>query len=564
MLFLNRIKVSEMGKQKFIFVVGGVVSGLGKGVTCASIGRLLKAAGITVFVQKLDPYLNVDPGTINPVEHGEIFVTADGAETDLDLGHYERMIDITTSKKSNVTAGQIYKTVIDNERAGLYQGQTVQINPHVTAQIKKFILSAHPTAEILLCEVGGVVGDIESLPFVEAIRQLKFQLGTQRVMIVGVGLLTFLSSTAELKTKPLQNSMRRFLELGIHPDLLVVRSAHPPTKDVFNKISFYSSLIPANIFFALNQLSIYDLPLTFHKQGMHKAIFNLLQIHKQKCELKTWSEFLTRIHTKFNHSVEIALVGKYVKLHDAYLSLTEALKAAAIQNAVNMNVRWVAAKRLNSEASVHKLLAHTDGIIVPGGFGERGVAGMISAAGYARQQQIPFLGICLGMQTAIIEICRSVCGLHDADSHEFNPKTKNAIFWLINRSQTPTPLGGTLRLGNYPVTLKPRTLLHRLYHQQSVVKERHRHRYEFNNQFKSLLEDNGVVFSATYRSLNLVEAFEIPAHPFFVGCQYHPEFTSRPFRAHPLFLGFMRAVRRQATQLVAQQRQQEPTEITYN
>ncbi|UZQ29627.1 MAG: CTP synthase [Spiroplasma phoeniceum] len=525
---------------KYIFVTGGVVSGLGKGITASSIGVLLKASGLNVFMQKFDPYLNVDPGTMSPYQHGEVFVTADGAETDLDLGHYERFIDENLTKESNITSGRIYKNVIEKERRGEYGGGTVQVVPHVTNEIKKKVYHAASTskADIIITEIGGIVGDIESLPFIEAIRQVRMEQGRGNVIYMHVSLVPYIAASKELKTKPTQHSVRELLSLGIQPDIVVARTEKVLEDNVLEKIALFCNIEKNNVLVATDVASIYEVPLKMYEQNAQIAISKLLNLKVTKTDMSGWKQFVEKI----NHSqeiIEIKLVGKYIELLDAYLSVSESLRIAGYENKVKIKIDWIKAEDINKK-KYQQLLKNAKGILVPGGFGERGFEGKILACQFARENNIPFFGICFGMQAAVVEFARNVCHIQDANSSELT-ETKNAIIDIIRGKDKTDALGGTLRLGNYNTTLVPNTLAHKLYGKDEVL-ERHRHRYEINNYFREQLAQAGLVFSGLYAEKNLVEVIEIPNHPFYLATQYHPEFTSRPNKPNPLFNGFVQAV----------------------
>ncbi|WP_425380233.1 CTP synthase [Spiroplasma endosymbiont of Stenodema calcarata] len=525
---------------KYIFVTGGVVSGLGKGITASSIGVLLKASGLNVFMQKFDPYLNVDPGTMSPYQHGEVFVTADGAETDLDLGHYERFIDENLTKESNITSGQIYKNVIEKERRGEYEGGTVQVVPHVTNEIKKKVYHAAKTskADIIITEIGGTVGDIESLPFIEAIRQVRMEQGRGNVIYMHVSLVPYIAASKESKTKPTQHSVRELLSLGIQPDIVVARAEQVLDDSVIEKIALFCNIEKNNVLVATDAASIYEVPIKMYQQNAQKVISRLLNLNIAATDITAWKHFVEKI----NHSqttIEIKLVGKYIELPDAYLSVSESLRIAGYENGVQIKIDWIKAEDVTAK-NYRELFQNAKGILVPGGFGERGFEGKILACQFARENNIPLLGICFGMQAAVIEFARNVCHLEDANSSEL-ANTKHPIIDLIRGKDKSENIGGTLRLGNYKTTLVANTLAHRLY-QKGEVLERHRHRYEFNNNYRQQLEQAGLVFSGLYQAKDLVEVIELPQHPFYIAAQYHPEFTSRPNSPNPLFNGFVQAV----------------------
>jgi CTP synthase len=525
---------------KFIFVTGGVVSSIGKGIVAASLGRLLKSREYSVSILKLDPYINIDPGTMSPFQHGEVFVTQDGAETDLDLGHYERFTDTSMSRLNCVTTGSIYQAVINKERRGDYNGGTVQVIPHITNEIKERILrvakSTNPS--VVITEIGGTVGDIESLPFLEAIRQFRKEVGRQNVLYMHVTLVPWIASAGEMKTKPTQHSVKELRSIGIQPDILVCRSDRPLPKGLKQKLSGFCDVPEECVITSQDAKSIYEVPLNLEREGMAEQVLNLLQMEQRKPDLTQWQTLVQRLHTP-KHELEIAIVGKYVQLSDAYLSVVEALNHAAISTYGKLRLRWINSEDLENE-SVEAHLKGVDGIVVPGGFGVRGVDGKIAAIKYARDRQIPFLGLCLGMQCSVIEWARNVRGLTDANSAEFDPHTTDPVINLLPGQQEVVDLGGTMRLGLYPCRVLPDTLAFKLY-QEDVIYERHRHRYEFNNTYRDLLLKSGYVISGTSPDGQLVEIVELPKHPFFLACQFHPEFQSRPSTPHPLFKGFIQA-----------------------
>ncbi|WP_173655489.1 CTP synthase [Sharpea azabuensis] len=524
---------------KFIFVTGGVVSGLGKGLTAASLGRILKNRGLKVFMQKLDPYINVDPGTMSPYQHGEVFVTADGAETDLDLGHYERFIDTELNRNSSVTTGRIYSDVITKERRGDYLGATVQVVPHITNEIKsKIYAAAHSSnADIVITEIGGTVGDMESLPFIEAIRQVRLDLGYENTFYIHTTLLPYIDGSKEVKTKPTQHSVKELLGYGIQPDMIVARSGHEITQDLKEKISLFCNVPTEAVISNYNVDVLYDLPMLLVEQHMDDLVLNHLRIDAPKADMNEWAEMINTVKN-LKDTVTIKLVGKYVQLPDAYISVNEALRHAGYVNNSDVNIEWVNSEEINKE-NVGQMLEGADGIIVPGGFGNRGIEGMIVAISYARENNLPFLGICLGMQLASIEFARSVCKLDDVNSLEFDKNCMTPLISLM-QDQTMEEMGGTQRLGNYTCELAPGSLAHELYG-QDIIHERHRHRYEFNNVYKGELASKGLVFSGRNPKRNLVEIIELPNHPYFIACQFHPEFKSRPNEPHPLFKGLIKA-----------------------
>ncbi len=524
---------------KFIFVTGGVVSGLGKGLTAASLGRILKQRGLKVFMQKLDPYINVDPGTMSPYQHGEVFVTADGAETDLDLGHYERFIDEELNRNCSITTGRIYDSVISKERRGEYLGATVQVVPHITNEIKSRIYAAGKSsnADIVISEIGGTVGDIESLPFIEAIRQVGLDLGRDNVLYIHTTLLPYIAASKELKTKPTQHSVKELRNYGIQPDIIVCRSEIPFDDSIKNKISLFCNVPASHVISNLDVDVLYQLPMDLLAQGMDDIVLNQLRIDAPKADMKEWSALIERVRN-LQDDLHIALVGKYTQLADAYLSVNEALKHAGYYESSKVIIDWVDSEKITKD-NVAEALENVDGIIVPGGFGDRGIEGMITAIEYARSNKVPFLGICLGMQLSCIEYARNKCGLDGANSIEFNKDTKYPIINLM-ADQNLDDLGGTQRLGNYDCHLELDSHAYRLYGKQDI-KERHRHRYEFNNEYRDILEKNGLRVVGVNTQRNLVEIVEIEDHPYFVACQFHPEFSSRPNRAQPLFLGLISA-----------------------
>lgn len=525
---------------KFIFVTGGVVSSIGKGIVAASLGRLLKSRDYSVSILKLDPYINVDPGTMSPFQHGEVFVTQDGAETDLDLGHYERFTDTSMSRLNSVTTGLIYQAVINKERRGDYNGGTVQVIPHITNEIKERIVrvAKETNPSVVITEIGGTVGDIESLPFLEAIRQLRKEVGRQNVLYMHVTLLPWIASAGEMKTKPTQHSVKELRSIGIQPDILVCRSDRPIPVGLKQKLSEFCDVPAECVIPAQDASSIYEVPLILEREGLAEQVLDLLQMEKRQPNLAQWQTMVERMYSP-QYPVEIAIVGKYVRLSDAYLSVVEALRHAAIATHGDIRLRWINSEILETEAP-ENYLAGVDGVIVPGGFGLRGVDGKIAAIKYARDRQIPFLGLCLGMQCSVIEWARNVEGLLNANSAEFDPYTTDPVINLLPEQQDVVDLGGTMRLGLYPCHVLPNTLAFELY-QKEVIYERHRHRYEFNNAYRNLLLESGYLISGTSPDGRLVEIVEFPQHPFFLACQFHPEFQSRPNTPHPLFKGFMQA-----------------------
>ncbi len=533
-------------ERKFVFVTGGVASSLGKGITAASLGRLLKARGLKVALQKIDPYLNVDAGTMNPYQHGEVFVTEDGAETDLDLGHYERFVDINLTRKSNVTTGQIYGAVIEKERRGEYLGQTVQVIPHITDEIKRRIYEVADEwdADVTIVEIGGTVGDIEGLPFLEAARQFKLDLGAEHVLYLHVTLIPTVAG-GELKTKPTQHSVRELRSIGIQPDGLVCRTPLPLTDEMRRKIALFCDTPYDAIFEAVDTDFIYEVPLLLEEQGIARWVMQRLGLSDGDPDLGDWRELVRRGRNPLDE-VTVAMVGKYVQLRDAYLSVVEALKHGGFANQVRVRIRWVDAEQLNDDTAA-SLLNGVDGIVVPGGFGYRGIEGKIAAIKYARENEIPFLGLCLGLQCAVIEFARNVCGLEGANSTEFDEETRYPVIALMDEQRRVVQKGGTMRLGAYPCFLKPGTKIAEIYGTQ-LVYERHRHRYEVNPRYHEILERHGMVLGGISPDGKLVEAIELPNHPFFIATQFHPEFKSRPNRPHPLFAAFIKAALKQKEQ----------------
>lgn len=525
---------------KYVFVTGGVVSGLGKGITAASVGRLLKARGYQVTMQKFDPYINIDPGTMNPIQHGEVFVTDDGTETDLDLGHYERFIDENLDKNSNVTTGKIYWSVLNKERRGDYGGGTVQVIPHITNEIKsRFYRGETPEEDrIAIIEVGGTAGDIESQPFLEAIRQFQHDVGKENAVLIHVTLIPYLRASGELKTKPTQASVKELQGMGLQPDILVCRSEYPLPEELKDKIALFCN-VPANhVLQNLDVEYLYEAPLAMEKEHLAQAVCEALHLPDRQPDLEDWKAMVEALKNPVSQT-EIAIVGKYIQLHDAYLSVAEALKHGGIAERVSVNLRWVDSEDLEKQGC-EALLSGVDGILIPGGFGTRGTEGKIMAAQYARTKKIPFLGICLGMQTAIIEYARHMLGWKDASSTEINPDTMHPVIYLMPEQNGVENLGGTLRLGAYPCILKEGTKAMELYGTKEVS-ERHRHRYEVNNDYRTALEEKGMILSGLSPDGRIVEMIELRDHPFFVGTQAHPELKSRPNRAHPLFKGFVKA-----------------------
>lgn len=530
-----------MNKTKYIFITGGVVSGLGKGITAASLGRLLKSRGLKVTAQKLDPYLNVDPGTMNPVQHGEVFVTDDGAETDLDLGHYERFIDESLSQNSNLTSGRVYWKVISDERKGVYGGQTIQIIPHVTNEIKRYInRNADTGADVCLVEIGGTVGDIESQPFLEAIRQFAVEAGRENCLFIHVTLVPYLAASDELKSKPTQHSVKEMLSIGISPDIIVCRTEHPLTDDIKNKIALFCNVDKECVIENNNCDILYAVPMMLKEQHMDDVVIKKLGIECAEPNLEDWENMLYALRNP-KQTVKIAMVGKYVELHDSYISVNEALKHGGIETRSAVDIDWIDSETLEGDdVNLDDILGNVDGILVPGGFGSRGIEGKINACQYARTHGIPYLGICLGMQIAIIEFARHVLGMNGANSAEINPDTPFPVIDILPEQKEVTDMGGTMRLGQYPCTLNPESKSYELYG-ASMIYERHRHRYEVNNDYRNDLLSGGMIFAGTSPDNHIVEMVEIPKHPWFVACQFHPEFKSRPNKPHPLFRGFVTA-----------------------
>lgn len=525
---------------KYIFVTGGVVSSLGKGITAASLGRLLKNRGLKVFIQKFDPYINVDPGTMSPYQHGEVFVTDDGAETDLDLGHYERFIDINLSKNSNVTTGKIYSTVLKKERRGDYLGGTVQVIPHITNEIKERVFRAarETTADVVITEIGGTVGDIESLPFLEAIRQIKSDVGVRNVMYIHCTLIPYLAAAGEMKSKPTQHSVKELRSLGIQPNVIVVRTERPVPDEMKDKIALFCDIEKDAVIEARDAETLYEVPLDLQRQKLDQYVCDYLKLDCMEADMTEWKALVNKVKN-LSGKVKIGLVGKYVALQDAYLSVAESLRHAGYAFDSDIEIKWINAEEVTEE-NVTELLNDVDGILVPGGFGDRGIEGKISAIKYARINKVPFLGICLGMQLASIEYARNVLGLEGANSAELNPNTKYPVIDLLPEQKDIEELGGTLRLGLYPCKLTEGSKAYDAY-QEQVVYERHRHRYEFNNEYRDQMEKAGFKFTGTSPDGRLVEIIEIDDHPYFIASQFHPEFVSRPNRPQPLFREFIKA-----------------------
>ena len=528
-------------QTKYIFVTGGVVSGLGKGITAASLGRLLKCRGLKVASQKLDPYVNVDPGTMSPLQHGEVFVTDDGTETDLDLGHYERFIDENLNKYSNLTTGKVYWNVLNKERQGAYLGQTVQIIPHITNEIKSYIynLASSTEADVVITEIGGTTGDIESQPFLEAIRQVGLEQGRENCCYIHVVLVPYISGSDEYKSKPAQHSVKELQGMGVSPDIIILRADGSVGSDIRRKISTFCNVKPECVIENLTMPSLYQCPLMLHTNGLDDVVVNKLQLDVPSADLTEWKQVVSRIATR-SKTCTIALVGKYVKLHDAYLSVMESLYHAGFENDSQVEIKWVESEDLPDQAACREAFADVDGIIVPGGFGDRGIEGMILAAQYARERGIPYLGICLGMQIAVIEFARHVLSWDDATSAEFSSTTAHPVIALMPEQVGVTAKGGTMRLGKYPCVLEEGSLSRALYDAPEIW-ERHRHRYEFNNDFRDDFTDAGMRLAGLSPDGTLVEIVESKSHPWFVGAQFHPEFKSRPNKPHPLFRGFVAA-----------------------
>jgi CTP synthase len=529
---------------KFIFVTGGVVSSLGKGIAAASLGRLLVQRGLSVTMQKFDPYINVDPGTMSPFQHGEVFVTDDGAETDLDLGHYERFIDRSLSQQNNITTGRIYQTVINKERRGEYLGSTVQVIPHITDEIKQAIRRTAPSHDVVITEVGGTVGDIESLPFLEAIRQFRQEVGKENTLFIHLTLVPWIAAAGELKTKPTQHSVRDLMQIGIQPDMLVCRSERALSADIKRKIALFCNVDFGCVIESPDVRSIYEIPLRFHEQGFDREACRRLHLETPEPDLTEWVA-LTRKILEPADRVTIAVVGKYTELHDAYKSVQEALLHGGIPNDVGVDIRWISSDRFTDQAAAAEHLAGVDGLLVPGGFGVRGIDGMIEAVRWAREHRLPFFGICLGLQMAVIEFARNVCRMTDTNSTEFDPDCERPVIALMQSQREVTDLGGTMRLGAYAARLREGSLAARAYG-TTEISERHRHRWEVSNAYRDVLAENGLRLSGQSPDGSLVEIIELPEHPWFLGCQFHPELKSRPTRPHPLFASFIDAAAEQA------------------
>ena len=525
---------------KYIFVTGGVVSGLGKGITAASLGRLLKSRGLKVAAQKLDPYINVDPGTMSPYQHGEVFVTEDGAETDLDLGHYERFIDENLNKYSNLTSGKVYWNVLNKERRGEYLGSTVQVIPHITNEIKEFVyrVGKKTDADVVITEIGGTIGDIESQPFIEAVRQISLEVGRENSLFIHVTLLPYLHGSEEHKTKPTQHSVKELQGMGINPNIIVLRCDEPLEDSIFKKIAMFCNVKEDCVIENITLPNLYEAPLMLERSGFSEVVCRELGIDAPAPDLTEWTHVVSNIANR-NKEVRIGLVGKYVQLHDAYLSVAEALNHAGFALNAHVNIEWIDSEEITPE-TVDEKLAGLKGVIVPGGFGDRGIEGMILTAQYAREHDIPYFGICLGMQIAVIEYARNVCGIADANSGEFDELCKNKVIDFMPGQSDSIDKGGTLRLGAYPCIIQAGTLMERCYNTLEI-QERHRHRYEYNNDYRDILTDRGLTISGLSPDGKLVETVEIDDHPFYIGVQFHPEFKSRPNKPHPIFKGFVEA-----------------------
>ena len=533
-------RTEEIMSVKYVFVTGGVVSGLGKGITAASLGRLLKARGYKVTMQKFDPYINIDPGTMNPIQHGEVFVTDDGAETDLDLGHYERFIDESLTKNSNVTTGKIYWSVLQKERRGDFGGGTVQVIPHITNEIKSRFHRDFTSDEtsIAIIEVGGTVGDIESQPFLESIRQFQHDVGHENAILIHVTLIPYLRASGEMKTKPTQASVKELQGMGIQPDVIVCRSELPLDNGIKDKIALFCNVPSDHVLQNLDVEYLYEAPLAMEKEHLAQVVCDCLKLDCPETDLEDWKAMVNALRHP-TKEVNIALVGKYIQLHDAYISVVEALKHGGIAQHATVNIKWVDSELLNN-SNVEEVLGDMDGILVPGGFGDRGIEGKITAIEFARIRKIPFLGLCLGMQLSVVEFARHVVGYNDAHSIELDPNTTHPVIALLPEQDGIEDIGGTLRLGSYPCVLDKSSLAYKLYGEETIH-ERHRHRYEFNNDYRKVLTENGMMLSGISPDGRIVEMVELPDHPFFIGTQAHPELKSRPNRPHPLFRGFVEA-----------------------
>ncbi|NOT06892.1 MAG: CTP synthase [Gemmatimonadales bacterium] len=532
------------GNTKFIFVTGGVVSSLGKGIAAASLGRLLVERGLGVTMLKFDPYINVDPGTMSPFQHGEVFVTDDGAETDLDLGHYERFIDRSLSQQNNITTGRVYQNVISKERRGEYLGSTVQVIPHITDEIKAAIRRSAPGHDVVIIEIGGTVGDIESLPFLEAIRQFRQEVGRENAIFVHLTLVPYIAAAGELKTKPTQHSVRELMEIGIQPDMLVCRSDHPLSAEIKRKIALFCNVDFGCVIESPDVKSIYEIPLRFQEQGFDRVVCERLHLDTKEPDLTQWRTLTEKI-LRPTDRVKIAVVGKYTDLHDAYKSVQEALLHGGIPNDVGVDIEWVGSDQLADRPTAVRLLSDKHALLVPGGFGVRGIDGMVEAVRYARETGLPFFGICLGLQIAIIEFARNVCQISGGNSTEFEPECENPVISLMASQRDVSDLGGTMRLGAYPARLRAGSLASKAYG-ATEISERHRHRWEVSNSYRDVLAEHGMRFSGQSPDGGLVEIIELPEHPWFLGCQFHPELKSRPTRPHPLFASFIAAAKRHA------------------
>lgn len=534
-----------MKRTKYIFVTGGVVSGLGKGITAASLGRLLKARGLKVAAQKLDPYINVDPGTMSPYQHGEVYVTEDGAETDLDLGHYERFIDENLNKYSNLTTGKVYWNVLNKERRGEYLGSTVQVIPHITNEIKDFVYSVakKTDADVVITEIGGTIGDIESQPFLEAVRQISLEVGKENSLFIHVTLVPFLRGSDEHKSKPTQHSVKELQGMGVKPDIIILRCDEPLEESIFKKISMFCNVKPDCVIENITLPILYEAPIMLEKSNFSSIVCRELGIDAPEIDMTEWNEMLERIHNR-SKTVTIGLVGKYVQLHDAYLSVAEALRHAGYVHGTRVSIKWIDSETVTEE-NVGEILSDCSGVIVPGGFGNRGIEGKVITANYCRVNNLPYLGICLGMQTAVIAFARYVAGMSDANSGEFDADSTHKVIDFLPDQSDEVAKGGTLRLGAYPCKVKPGTQMYLAYGKEEIS-ERHRHRYEFNNDYRKALTDAGLVVSGTSPDDYIVETVEIPENDFYIGVQFHPEFKSRPNKAHPLFLGLVGAALKKA------------------
>ncbi len=528
-----------MSSTKYIFVTGGVVSSLGKGIAAASLGRLLVERGLHVTIQKFDPYINVDPGTMSPFQHGEVYVTDDGAETDLDLGHYERFIDRSLSQVNNVTTGRIYLSVITKERRGEYLGSTVQVIPHITDEIKGAIRRLAPDHDVVITEIGGTVGDIESLPFLEAIRQFRQEVGRDNALFIHLTLVPFIAATAELKTKPTQHSVRELMQIGIQPDILICRTERPLSEELKRKIAQFCNVDFGCVIESPDVKSIYEIPLKFHAQALDDEVCRRLRLETKEPDLRSWAAMVDKILNP-PERVKVAVVGKYTELADSYKSIHEALVHGGIANEAGVDIQWIASDRFTDQEAAGELLAPYDALLVPGGFGVRGVEGMVEAIRWAREQKLPFFGICLGLQVAIVEFARDVVKLPDTNSSEFEPECENPVIHLMASQQGIQDMGGTMRLGAYPCRLRPGSRVAQIYNAPEVS-ERHRHRYEVSNAYRDVLAEYGMRCAGLSPDGSLVEMIELPEHPWFVGCQFHPELKSRPVRPHPLFASFIGA-----------------------